>query len=494
MTAQLVKRPARTALALVAWAGIAMAAKGISESDEKKKELYDRVSDYEKKTNLILFDKDAKYNPETGRIDGLVKIPIPQFLYPITDSMNNIKDSPDALLKTASNIFEVFTGLDTDNPVNQLTPTAIKPFIEAATNTNTFTKQDIVSDYDKNKLPQDKGAKYTTGAARFLSSLTGVDAPIIDNFIANWSGGLGKDLAKTLTNNPDNQKDGGGIGRIFTEGAYRRFGSAGADSQYKMAVDSGEKLKKQLEGYSDFKNLSKEDQEKVKNAIDSDFKQIGSALGKLERGDEVKNRLSDRQAGLLQGFNSSQYIEEALKGARQVNKDRLNSENDYEYNEFKKEYEEKSAKGEYSRKSRIDAQNKLKRLEVGKDFTKETRDLYGLGKDDLRNLIESSEDGNKVLDNVIAYGDALVRAGIASRNKFRDRYGNISLSDTSRSGRSGGSRSRSGTTSYKMDTMSLIRGALKSSRSKSSVSFNRKTATKANTRAIKRLNSSKIKR
>ena len=494
MTAQLVKRPARTALALAAWAGIAMAAKGISESDEKKKELYDRVSDYEKRTNLVLFDKDAKYNPETGRIDGLIKIPIPQSLYPITDSMNNIKDSPDALLKTASNIFEVFTGLDTENPVNQLTPTAIKPFIEAATNTNTFTKQDIVSDYDKNKLPQDKGAKYTTGAARFLSSLTGVDAPIIDNFIANWSGGLGKDLAKTLTDNPDNQKDGGGIGRIFTEGVYRRFGSAGADSQYKMAIDSGEKLKKQLESYSDFKNLSKEDQEKVKNAIDSDFKQIGSTFGKLERGDEVKNKLSDRQTGLLQGFNSGKYIEEALKGTRQVNKDRLNSENDYEYNEFKKEYEEKSAKGEYSRKSRIDAQNKLKRLEVGKDFTKETRDLYGLGKDDLRNLIESSEDGNKVLDNVIAYGDALVRAGITSRNKFRDRYGNISLSSPSSRGRSSGSKS-GGTPSYKMNTMSLIRGALKSSgRGKTSVSFNRKAATKANTRAIKRLNSSKIKR
>ena len=494
MTAQLVKRPARTALALAAWAGIAMAAKGISESDEKKKKLYDRVSDYEKKTNLILFDKDAKYNPETGRIDGLVKIPIPQFTYPITDQVNNIKDSPDALLKTAGNIFEVFTGIDVENPVNQLTATIAKPFIEAATNTNTFTKQDIVSDYDKNKLPQDKGAKYTTGAARFLAGLTGVDAPIIDNFIANWGGGLGKDLAKVLTDNPDNQKDGGGIGRIFTEGAYRRFGSAGADSQYKMAVDSGEKLKKQLEGYSDFKNLSKEDQEKVKNAIDSDFKQIGSTFGKLERGDEVKNRLSDRQAGLLQGFNSSQYIEEALKGTKQVNKERLNNENDYEYNEFKKEYEEKSAKGEYSRKSRIDAQNKLKRLEVGKDFTKETRDLYGLGKDDLRNLIESSEDGNKVLDNVVAYGDALVRAGITSRNKFRDRYGNISLSSTSSRGRSSGSKS-GGTPSYKMNTMSLIRGALKSSgRGKTSVSFNRKAATKANTRAIKRLNSSKIKR
>lgn len=495
MTNQLAKRPARTALALAAWAGIAMAAKGISESDEKKKELYDRVSDYEKKTNLILFDKDAKYNPETGRIDGLVKIPIPQFLYPITDSMNNIKDSPDALLKTASNIFEVFTGLDTENPVNQLTPTAIKPFIEAATNTNTFTKQDIVSDYDKNKLPQDKGAKYTTGAARFLSGLTGVDAPIIDNFISNWSGGLGKDLAKTLTDNPDNQKDGGGIERIFTEGAYRRFGSAGADSQYKMAVDSGEKLKKQLEGDSNFTNLSKDDQEKVKNAIDSDFKQIGSTFGKLERGDEVKNKLSDRQAGLLQSFNSSKYIEEALKGTKQVSRERLYAENDYEYNEFKKEYEEKSAKGEYSRKSRVEAQNKLKKLEVGKDFTKETRELYGLGKDDFRNLIESSEDGNKVLDNVLAYGDALVKAGIISRNKFRDRSGNISLSGTSIRGRGSGSRSGGGTPSYKIDTMSLIRGALKSSSgSKASVSFNRKAATKANTQAIKRLNSSKNKR
>ena len=488
MTAQLVKRPARTALALAAWAGIAMAAKGISESDEKKKELYDRVSDYEKRTNLVLFDKDAKYNPETGRIDGLVKIPIPQFLYPITDLMNNLKDSPDALLKTAGNIFEVFTGLDTENPVNQLTPTAIKPFIEAATNTNTFTKQDIVSDYDKNKLPQDKGAKYTTGAARFLSSLTGVDAPIIDNFIANWSGGLGKDLAKVLTDNPDNQKDGGGIGRIFTEGAYRRFGSAGADSQYKMAMDSGEKLKKQFENHSDFKNLSKEDQEKVKNAIDSDFKQIGSTFGKLERGDEVKKNLSDRQTGLLQGFNSSKYIEEVLKGTKQVNKGRLYNENDYEYNEFKKEYEDKLTKGEYSRKSKIEVQNKLKKLEVGKDFSKETRDLYGLGKNDLRNLIESSDDGDKVLNNVLAYGDALVNARIISRNKFRDRYGNISLSSTINN-RSRSSNSKSGgTPSYKMDTMSLIRGALQSSSgNKASISFNRKATTKANIRAIKRL-------
>ena len=488
MTAQLVKRPARTALALAAWAGIAMAAKGISESDEKKKELYDRVSDYEKRTNLVLFNKDAKYNPETGRIDGLIKIPIPQFLYPITDLMNNLKDSPDALLKTAGNIFEVFTGLDTENPVNQLTPTAIKPFIEAATNTNTFTKQDIVSDYDKNKLPQDKGAKYTTGAARFLSSLTGVDAPIIDNFIANWSGGLGKDLAKVLTDNPDNQKDGGGIGRIFTEGAYRRFGSAGADSQYKMAMDSGEKLKKQFENYSDFKNLSKEDQEKVKNAIDSDFKQIGSTFGKLERGDEVKKNLSDRQTGLLQGFNSGKYIEEVLKGTKQVNKDRLYNESDYEYNEFKKEYEDKLTKGEYSRKSKIEAQNKLKKLEVGKDFSKETRDLYGFGKNDLRNLIESSDDGDKVLNNVLAYGDALVNAGIISRNKFRDRYGNISLSSTT-SNKSRSSSSKSGgTPSYKMNTMSLIRGALQSSSgNKASISFNRKATTKANIRAIKRL-------
>ena len=493
MTAQLVKRPARTALALAAWAGIAMAAKGISESDEKKKELYDRVSDYEKRTNLVLFDKDAKYNPETGRIDGLIKIPIPQFLYPITDLMNNLKDSPDALLKTAGNIFEVFTGLDTENPVNQLTPTAIKPFIEAATNTNTFTKQDIVSDYDKNKLPQDKGAKYTTGAARFLSSLTGVDAPIIDNFIANWSGGLGKDLAKTITDNPDNQKDGGGIGRIFTEGIYRRFGSAGADSQYKMAMDSGEKLKKQFESYSDFKSLSKEDQEKVKNAIDSDFKQIGSTFGKLERGDEVKKNLSDRQIGLLQGFNSGKYIEEVLKGTKQVNKDRLYNENNYEYNEFKKEYEDKLAKGEYSRKSKIEAQNKLRKLEVGKDFTKETRDLYGLGKNDLRNLIESSDDGDKVLNDVLAYGDALVNAGIISRNKFRDRYGNISLSSTT-SNKSRSSNSKSGgIPSYKMDTMSLIRGTLQSSSgNKALVSFNRKAATKANIRAIKRL-SGKVK-
>jgi hypothetical protein len=240
-----------------------------------------------------------------------------------------------------------------------------------------------------------------------------------------------------------------------------------------------------------FKKLSDDDKVKILTNIKTDVK--GAVENHLFN-NKNPEKMSDNKKVISHNLSGGQTAGPVWQ-TKEEKKEDLYTRKEAEYEKFKKEYEEKSAKGEYSRKSRIEAQNKLRKLEVGKDFTKETRDLYSLGKDDFRNLIESSEDGNKVLDNVLAYGDALVKAGIISRNKFRDRSGNISLSGTSIRGRGGGSRNGGSTPSYKMDTMSLIRGALKtSSKSKASVSFNRKAATKANTQAIKRLNSSKNKR
>ena len=459
---QFAKRPVRTTLALTAWAGVALAAKGICSADEDKKGLYDRVSDYEKRTNLILFGDNAKYNPETGRVDGLIKIPIPQFLYPITDAMNNLKGEPEDLLKVAGNIFEVFTGIDAENPVNQLTPTAVKPFIEAATNTNTFTGREIVSKYDKDLNPDEKGSKYTTGVARFMSSLTGVDAPVIDNFIQSWSGGLGKDLAKTLTDNPDNNRDGGGIGKILTEGTYRRFGSAGASSQYEIASAKGEEMKKALKSDPEFMNLSKDERNKIMRAIDNDSIAVGGALNKAERGEEAKKDLSDRQEQMFNGMNVKDYSQQVLDGNKSVNKKRLYSEPDYEYNEFKKKHDKKLKKGEYSKKQKIEATKKLNKLKAGKDFSKETRDLYELSKSDFYDLVTKDEDGNRIVKEVLAYGDALVAAGVFERNKFRDRYGKVKLA-SSKGGSGERAKKENHLSSYKIDTMSLIKGALNDS-------------------------------
>lgn len=462
ITKQFTSRPVRTTLMFAAFGAVMAAVRGANERDEEKKELYKRITDSDKSTNIIVLGDDAKYNPETGRVDGVTKIAIPQFLYPLADGINNVEGKPEDFVRIAADIMQAFTGIDVQNPVNQLTPTAVKPFIEAGFNKNSFTGQDLVSEYDANKNPEDKGAKYTSGAARMLAKLTGVDAPIIDNFISNWGGGLAKDLVKTMTDNPNNAKDGGGLKKMLEDGAYRRFGSASAESQYKMSTDATDSLKDDLKKDGAFLKLAKSDQEKVLNALDNDGKSIGSLLSKLERGEDIKDKhFSDRQEGLLSGFNSGEYIDQVLNGSKKVDRKRMYSENDYEYKEFKKEYGKKVSKGEYSKAEELEATQKLKKLEVGKDFSKETRENYGLSKKQLRQLLEESDDPKQMLNDVLSYGDALVKAGLADRNKFRDKYGNINLSD--KSSKKGRKSSRGSVSSWKIDTMALIRGALNNS-------------------------------
>jgi len=102
---------------------------------------------------------------------------------------------------------------------------------------------------------------------------------------------------------------------------------------------------------------------------------------------------------------------------------------------------------------RAKKEKNLKYLTVQKDFENDTVTLYGMSKDDVYNLVSNDKDGNKFVEQILAYGDALVAAGLSKTNKFRDKYGNVSLyaSGTSSSGGSKkktGSSSRKGLTKY----------------------------------------------
>ena len=452
-TVNLVKeRPIHTGVATAVIGGVILAADAINKSDERRKELWDRVSDSDKKTNIIAFTPDAHYNPETNRIEGLIKIPMPQIFYPLLDLQNAKGTIPEKGLKIASDIFTAVSGIDVDNPISQLTPTAVKPMLEQFTNKNFFTGRELVSDYDKNKRPDEKGAKYSSGIARGIANLTGIDAPVVDNYITGFTGSLGGDMAKTLTDNPDNAKDGKGIGDYINNGIYRRFLSTNITSQNQIAEDKAKKAKDALNNDPTFKNMSREDQVKVLNAIDNDFSKIASTLAKKEQNheDEIKKDLHDRQKALMDGnFEAGKYAEAMQAGkegggsdnkyGKKDNKKAFYKQADAEYEDFKKEFAEKSEKGEYSRLQKIEAEHKLKRLELTKDYDKDVRDSYGASRTNLYKLygILSGEEKENLKGKLNGINDIMLKNGEISQKEYDSKYKIINEIESIKGGKGG---------------------------------------------------------
>lgn len=467
---QFKERPVRTTMAVAAFAGVAAAVRGINSTQNQ--ELWDRIGDEEKQSNLIIFGDDAHYDPETNRVVGVTKIPLPQMVYPITDAVNNLKGKPEDLMMLGGDIFTAITGIDAENPVNQLTPTAGKPLLETAMNKNFYTGQEIVSDYDSNLDPEDKGKKYTTGVARSVAKATGIDAPIIDNFIQNWGGGLFKDLTKVMTDNPDNKSDGGGVGEIFSQGAFRRFMSASVESQYDIQATLAEDYKKKLKADPAFQALDANEQKKALDRIDTDTKAIASFAAKTEQGrtNEITSELSKRQKALMQdGFDVNNYnkpskngnghgveISESLGNEYKQVLDKYNSmeKEDWEryiyttegreaeYKLAEAKFENDKANGNLTEVQELKRKKELRKLKVSQNWNKDVRDAYSLAgsRADMQSLLGELDNRADMVGYLNALNRAMYDAGVISASTYKSRNRNINNLESSKRGK--GKRSR----------------------------------------------------
>ena len=484
-----------------------LAARAMNEGENK--ELYDRVSDEEKKENIIWFLPGAKYNPKEDRIDGIVKIPMPQMLHPFLDGANNVNGEPGDFAKLAADLFTVSSGLAAPwkeggrDTINQLTPTFAKPVIEMGLNKSLYTGRELVSEWDKNKNPEDMNAKYSTGLARYLADKTNQPAPYFDNLVGNLSGGLGKDLTKAMWNNPDNDRDGGGLASILRGGVNRRFGSATVTSQQDIQSKQADKYKEQLRSSLEFKSLSKDDQAKALDRIDADTRAIAGYEAKTEqnKSDEIKKDLTQRQNKLSSNdFNTALYVNDSGLSSTSLPKgisadsrktieahDSISSseqtkkryaENDYDYKLAKAKFEKDDLEGKISKADRVNRQQTLKKAEVGSKFSKDTRESYDkLTKAELQNLTNNDPDGKRIWEDAVAYGDALVAAGIIKKNKLK------TGSASGGSKKKGGSSRKGLVSNYKSSDTSAISKKLQqlafgSSKSKSGSSAPKKHAAK----------------
>ena len=57
-----------------------------------------------------------------------------------------------------------------------------------------------------------------------------------------------------------------------------------------------------------------------------------------------------------------------------------------------------------------------------------------MSKEDVWNLLSNDKNGKAMADKLLAYGDALVNAGLIDQNKYRDSKGNVAIKPKDKSG------------------------------------------------------------
>lgn len=164
--------------------------------------------------------------------------------------------------------------------------------------------------------------------------------------------------------------------------------------------------------------------------------QKGIEIGSTGSGTKIAKGLSGDSKKILQTVD---LLDEAGKNKL------FNEQNDAEYLYEKAKYENNLASGAYTKAQEARAKLDLAKAEVGKEYPKEVRDLYGLSKNLLYPLLQQDGNGQALAEQILAYDDALTAAGLQTKSKFRDRYGNVALAPSS--GGSGGGRGGSNSNS-----------------------------------------------
>lgn len=143
----------------------------------------------------------------------------------------------------------------------------------------------------------------------------------------------------------------------------------------------------------------------------------------------------------------------------------FNTQNDADYLYKKAKYDNDIAQGKLSTAGKITAQKALRKAAVGKNFSKNERDLYSLSKSDLADYLATAENGidkQALYDRLVALDNALFDAGVIATKKLK--YG---LGKKGKSGSGGGSKSTGAAAAKSMASLaSSVQSALAKSAKK----------------------------
>lgn len=266
------ERPIQTAtkLAFLVFTPVALTT-AWNLSDQKRKEAYDDIADYEKQNNIVLVPP----NP-TKNSDGtwnVIKIPLSQEVNNLSamirrpiEAMNGkdpvgVGEIVQALIGSVEPVTPTLRGI-----ASASVPQTVKPSIENIVNKNLFTGLPIVPDTMSKLSPALQYKPYTSGTARLIGKATNISPLQIEAFIKGTLGGVGSQVVNIV----DNAAAGVGIipkdqigGQNVIKAIVSRFASArgGQSSQLNNT------LSKMLTAQADDKFLVKQDAEILYTAL-----------------------------------------------------------------------------------------------------------------------------------------------------------------------------------------------------------------------------------
>ena len=163
----------------------------------------------------------------------------------------------------------------------------------------------------------------------------------------------------------------------------------------------------QSKGYTDSKLNRK--QTNYINGRDINFvKQVGEDGKLIGSGIEINKGISGESQNILSEYDAMDSTERDQWFMEQ---------NDAEFKYKLAKYENDMANGTLTNAQRIRIESDLVKEQVGANFSKEVRDLYGLSKAQLAAFADESPENAALAEQVLAYGQALVDAGLYKYNK-----------------------------------------------------------------------------
>lgn len=172
-------------------------------ADDKRREVYEDISDYEKENNIIFIPPEPTKDAQ-GRWN-VIKIPIPPGLSNLTSLVRRPIEAsagldPVKFSEIATNIISAGTGVDVTSPTKLLsstTPQLTKVPLEFTLNKNLFTGEDVVPDFMSDRPPEGQVYDTTSGTARIIGKATNQSPLKIENAARTAFGGVGSQLLNT---------------------------------------------------------------------------------------------------------------------------------------------------------------------------------------------------------------------------------------------------------------------------------------------------------
>jgi len=226
-------------------------------SDDRRKEAYNDIPEYEKKGSLIIIppfpekDDNGKWNvikiPLAPGLDGFANVTRNLIENAEGNDPTSIKEVAQNLIGTVSPVEPSKTGV-----LNRGIPQAIRPTIELYSNKDFFTGKQIVPDYLKEQFPNDpekQAYKNTSGTARKIANVLDVSPLQVDYFIKKTFGEVGSqginasDRILAGLNVIPREQIGG---RSISQGLLNRFGQAtGGEQERDVRSELDKRLIKQ---------------------------------------------------------------------------------------------------------------------------------------------------------------------------------------------------------------------------------------------------------